>query len=703
MRLYLSLLLLAPSLFGAGKTEILWDSLGVPHIFAADAEGMFYGHGWAQMQNQADLLLRLYGESRGRGAEYWGPSKLALDKWVALNGVPERAQEWYRAQDPAFRKNLDAFARGINDYAAKHPDHVSPSYRQVLPVSGVDVVQHTLRAVHYGYMGSPTRLRTEVAPLVSGARRAELLRGVRPDVVGEAGSNTWAVGPKRSASGKAMLIINPHLQWDDFYSYMEVHLNAPGYDLYGAPQIGFPVPVVGFNRKAGWGRTVNTIDTVDFYQLTVKDGKYQFDGDWKDFSRETRTVKIKVADGSLREEKVEVRKSVHGPVVFDENGITIAMRVAGLDRPKMLEQWYRMGAATNLKQFQDAMRMSSVPMWNANYADDQGHIMLVCAGVIPRRKTGDFSYWGKVVPGDSSKTLWNDYLTFEELPKSIDPASAFHQNANEGPWLTTQPSLKPEQFPAFFGPDPAKAPTFRTKRSLRMIREDPSITYDELLAYKHNTRVELADAVLPDLLAGQTTDPEVLAALSVLSKWDRHMEANSRGAVLFQVWSDAFFGSGDFIDSKLRVKYSQAKPLESAYGIADVPAALAALKAAAGQMKQVYGTLDVPYGEVFRFARGEKDLPGNGGAGRLGLFRTMTYGRRVGSKFYPTHGETFVCAIEFGSPQRAQCLLGYGNASQKGSKHIDDQLPLMVEKKLHPVLRDRNEIESKLEQKELLP
>jgi acyl-homoserine-lactone acylase len=441
---------------------------------------------------------------------------------------------------------------------------------------------------------------------------------------------------------------------------------------------------------------------VDFYQLVVKDGKYSFDGAWKEFARSTKTVKIKLADGSMREEKIEVRKSVHGPVVFDENGVTVAMRVAGLDRPKMLEQWYRMGGATNLKQFQEAMRMTSVPMWNANYADSDGHIMLVCAGVIPRRKVGDFSSWAKVVPGDTSKTLWTDYLTFEELPKSVDPASAFHQNANEGPWLTTQPSLKPEQFPAFFGPDPAKPPTFRTKRSLRMISEDKSITYEELLGYKHNTRVELADAVLPDLLAGKSDDAEVIAALGVLGKWDRHMEVASRGAVLFQMWSDVFFGTGDFIDSKLRVKYDAAKPLESAYGIADVPAALAALKTAAGQMKQVYGALDVPYGDVYRFARGEKDLPGNGGAGRLGLFRTMTYGRRVGTKFYPTHGETFVCAIEFGGPQKAQCLLGYGNATQKGSKHIDDQLPLMVEKKLHPVLRERKEIEAKLEQKEVL-
>ncbi len=123
--------------FAAGKAEILWDHYGVPHIFAADRPSMFYAQGWAQMQAQANLLLRLYGESRGRAAEYWGsPDDVALDRWVQLNGVPERAKEWYDAQDPTFRSYLDAFARGINDYAHAHIDTIAPEVRVVLPVIG---------------------------------------------------------------------------------------------------------------------------------------------------------------------------------------------------------------------------------------------------------------------------------------------------------------------------------------------------------------------------------------------------------------------------------------------------------------------------------------------------------------------------------------------------------------------------------------
>src|SRR6476646_2463678 len=96
--------LLTLSVFGqtsttiaAGSAELLVDTYGVAHIFATDRESMFYAHGWAQMQNQADLLLQLYGESRGRAAEYWGPTHLGRDRSVQLNGVPERSPQWYDA------------------------------------------------------------------------------------------------------------------------------------------------------------------------------------------------------------------------------------------------------------------------------------------------------------------------------------------------------------------------------------------------------------------------------------------------------------------------------------------------------------------------------------------------------------------------------------------------------------------------------
>jgi acyl-homoserine-lactone acylase len=495
-----------------------------------------------------------------------------------------------------------------------------------------------------------------------------------------------------------MLIINPHLAWGNtFYRYMQVHLSGPDFDQVGAPQVGFPVAVVGFNRHTGWGRTVNTIDTVDFYKLEVKDGQYLFDGSLRPFERETRAFKVKQGDGSLREERLEIRRSVHGPVVYEQNGVTIAMRVAGLDRPRMLEQWFRMGEARTLEKFQAALRMMAVPMWHANYADDRGHIMFVFDGLVPKRRQHDFAYWSGVVPGDTSGTLWTDYLTFDELPKSIDPPSGFHQNANEPPWLMTLPRVERAKYPAYIAPSGEALPTMRTLRSLRLITDDRKVTYDELVTKKHSTRMELADKIVPDLLKAAVGSE----AANVLAKWDRSTDVDSRGAVLFQMFVDRYFsGANGGMANKLRVPYDPARPLDSAYGLADPAGAAAALSAAAEECRKQYGALDVKWGDVFRFASGKADLPGNGGPGGSGLFRTIAFSRREGNKYYAASGETIVCAIEFARTQRAQCLLGYGNATQPGSPHLEDQLPMMVQKRLLPVRRDKKDVEGNFELRE---
>src|SRR5580692_3828266 len=81
-------------------TEILWDTYGVPHIFAKDNAGLFRAFGYAQMESHGDLILRLYGQARGRAAEYWGDHYAASDRWVWTNGIPDRAAAWQKEQTP---------------------------------------------------------------------------------------------------------------------------------------------------------------------------------------------------------------------------------------------------------------------------------------------------------------------------------------------------------------------------------------------------------------------------------------------------------------------------------------------------------------------------------------------------------------------------------------------------------------------------
>src|SRR6188508_1306229 len=117
------------------KNEILWDTYGVPHIYGKDTAAVFYGYGYAQAQSNADSIFRLYGESRGRGAEYWGPSYEATAVWLLKNDVPARAKVWYDQQEPTFRSYLDAFAKGMTDYATSHRSAIDPDVLVVLPIT----------------------------------------------------------------------------------------------------------------------------------------------------------------------------------------------------------------------------------------------------------------------------------------------------------------------------------------------------------------------------------------------------------------------------------------------------------------------------------------------------------------------------------------------------------------------------------------
>ncbi len=84
----------------------------------------------------------------------------------------------------------------------------------------------------------------------------------------------------------------------------------------------------------------------------------------------------------------------------------------------------------------------------------------------------------------------------------------------------------------------------------------------------------------------------------------------------------------------------------------------------------------------------------------MGVFRTIAFTQKQGNRYYAANGETIVCAIEFAKNQQANCLLGYGNSTQPGNPHLGDQLPLMSQKKLHPVWREKKDIEAHLEKRE---
>jgi acyl-homoserine-lactone acylase len=674
--------------------EILWDQWGVPHVYASDDAGLFHALGWAETQSHGDLVLQLYGRARGRAAECWGKDWLESDRWVRTMGIPERARQWYEQQTPQFRRNLDEFAAGINEYAAAHGDRLSESARCVLPVTAIDVLAHTQRVIHFSFIGRPQ--------VVAQARQA----------VGDVGSNAWAIAPSRSANGHSMLLINPHLAWAGEQLFYEVHLVAPGIDVYGATLVGFPVISLGFNRQLGWSHTVNTFDGADAYELTLANGGYRFDGAVHAFEVEQQTLLVRQDDGTLRPEALTVRRSVHGPVIAEGKNTAVALRVVGLDAPGMLQQWWDMGRATGLQEFESALRRLQVPMFNVLYADSDGHVLYVFNGRVPRRAGGTYADWLGIVPGDSSANLWTSVLGYDELPRILDPATGWLQNANDPPWTATLPSsLDPQRFPSYI------APSFmhlRAQQSARLLQSNDSITFDEMIGDKHSTRMLLADRVLDDLIASARAhgNDSAKRAAEILAAWDRRGEATSRGAVLFERWVAALQfdrASVAFDDASRRAMvetftttWRPTAPDSTPAGLKATERGVEVLARVADDLLASQRELDVPWGEMHRLRLDGHDLPASGADGDpLGVFRTVWFGP-PGSDGVASAvgGDSFYAAVEFAATPRARVLLAYGNSSQPKSRHAGDQLELFARGEMRTPWLDRADIEAHLESRE---
>ena len=276
-------------------SQIAWDSWGVPHIYADNTDQLFFAQGWAQMHNHANMILELYGSSRGKGAEYWGKEKLQNDLLINTLQFDELADHWETIQDPELKAIYTAFVKGLNSYAIAHPEAIAEKNKVVLPLSTKDVNMHSMYVVFTRFIGGNDLGRIQQWP--------------------DMGSNAYAISPKKSASGHAMLVQNPHLPWWKEFLFFESHLNIGDKSMYGATLVGFPGIAIGFNKNLGWSHTDNTIDNADTYELEINEEGYVLDGKTKAFETASKTIQIKQEDGTMVAQEIPILKTVHGPVI----------------------------------------------------------------------------------------------------------------------------------------------------------------------------------------------------------------------------------------------------------------------------------------------------------------------------------------------------------------------------------------------------
>ena len=384
----------------AYDVEIVRDQFGVPHINGKTDADVAYGLAYAHAEDDFGVLQEVVAMTRGRAGAMMGSDGAPIDYVEQLLGIRDTIRRDYGKIPADVRAVMDAYAAGLNHYADKNPGEVRLS--KLFPVSGRDVAAgFVLRSpFFYGLDDTIKKLSDNKEP--ANEPVAQLTPAGRDPSMN--GSNAFAVAPKRMADGNTWLISNSHQPYEGSVAWYEAVVHSgEGLDMAGALFPGSPFMLLGHNRNLGWTNTVNQPDLIDVYKLVTNADKtqYRMDGKWKPLTQKRIWLSVKLGPFALPVPKT-VYRSEHGPVIVNKNG-AFAIRYAGMDDVKLLEQYFRIQKAKNYNEWIAAMSLRGIPATNFIYADKSGKIGYFYNAVFPNRKPG-FDYT-KILPGDVSASL----------------------------------------------------------------------------------------------------------------------------------------------------------------------------------------------------------------------------------------------------------------------------------------------------------
>jgi acyl-homoserine-lactone acylase len=657
----------------AGLATIRRDRFGVPHIWAQTEEAAAFAHGYATAEDHLPELARLFLRARGEQASQFGPALLQEDIRVHQLGIWETARDHFQDLPPFMQSILNGYADGYNYYLNIHRSGL-PNW--VKPVTGVDVLAHC-RAVL----------------LLDFSLNLELLNEAEKQPIAQ--STMWAIGHSHSKSGHGILLANPHLSWQGRILFHEVQLTVPGVlNISGATLIGFPVITIGFNDNLGWAHTVNSHHTDNLYLLNLKPGvddSYLYDGKWLPLRSRTFEIAVKT-DHGVETQKQTVWLSHYGPLVRIDGDHAYAFKSPNLDLVNFLTEYDEMAKARTLQEFQAALNMQQLPMFNVAYADRAGNIFYLDNGRFPVLPPG-FD-WTKPVSGTTSKTEWFSIYPIPALPQILNPPAGYIQNCNDAPWYANlEKQIDKSRFPPYLGGEDGIG--WRGQMSLKLLDSPAPLTLEAVKHDKYDDHLLLADRLKDDLIASLQShlneSPILAQARSILTAWDNRAAPDSRGAELFMRWWMQYRRAAK---SVFHVPWSAAQPLTTPSGLGDPSAAAKVFARVSTEMKDELGSLNVPWGAIHRLRRGNMDLPLGGANSTL---QNVTYTTTPDGKLIADGGDTYVLAVEFTEPPQAYSVLTYSESSDSTSRHYNDQSHLYVDKTFKPVWFSEKDIAANLE------
>ncbi|WP_290789647.1 penicillin acylase family protein [Flavihumibacter sp. UBA7668] len=708
MRAVFFLLLLLPSFLSAQQvtskeitewenqaknSTIIRDDMGIPHIYGkSDADAVF-GLLYAQCEDDFARVEMNYIEKLGRLAEVQGESKLYDDLLIRLIIDSAEAKRDY-AKAPVWLKKLcQAFADGINYYLHKNPS-VKPAlltrFQPWYPllwtdgsIGAISTADINLQEVKQLYDSASPLVRSESTTFSSSAHT------VFEEPV-PTGSNGFAIAPSQSVSGKALLYINPHVS---FYFRPEVHMvSEEGLNAYGAVTWGQFFIYQGFNENAGWMHTSCYVDAADTYIEDVEERPYgwayRYEGKLRRVKTKSIPLRYKNSEG-WQQKNIVAYYTHHGPIMAKRNNQYLSMKADNRLMEGLIQCWNRT-KVHGLADFKKTLDLKGNISNSTVYADKEGNIAYWHGNRIPKRNPA--LDWTQPMDGTTKATEWQGYHSINETVHQINPPNGWLQHCNSSPFfMSGKNSPNPADFPVYMAPD---GDNFRGINAVRTISEQGKFDLDQLIKAGYDPRLAAFEELIPALIksfdnslqSNDTLFAWLAGPITVLRNWDFKTDTSSIATTLAVEWGQRI------LPTLMAIKAADGKQPDLVQRvriyIRQVPAReqLQVLYATITDLQARYGKWQLPWGSINRFQRispaielefddTKTSYPVGFASGTWGML--PSYNSRIfkGTKNrYGIHGNSFVCAVEFGDRVKAKALLAGGQSGDPGSPHFNDQV-----------------------------
>lgn len=558
------------------SVEIAFDSLGIPHVFAANEEDLLFAEGWLHAQDrlwQLELFRRV---AEGRLAEIFGADVIDSDRFLRTLGVARAAAATEAELDPDARRLLNSYVAGVNMWIQTHEGALPPEFLalRIRPrpwTVASSLAIEKLMAWDLSPYYATQNLAGAVARL--GPERARFLAPDYPDwattILPDAprppdipaaaatlldaasatrASNAWVVGGSRTASGKPILANDMHLALRAPGVWYLAALHGGGFDVAGMTLPGVPFVVAGHSRAVAWGFTNAMVDDLDLFVERVDStdpGRYLTPDGYRAFEAVQETLVVKGRDEPV---VFTVRTTRHGPVISDvvdeltsaiaatkigQGGTpdslagrqVLSLRWASYDPSHSFRAFPRMNRAANAAEFREALRDFDNPHQNVVFADTAGAFGYQMAGHVPAR-AGGREPPELPVPGWTGEWDWQGRLPFESHPATMNPARGYVVTANNPQTAGGVARLITRSW----------EPPFRAQRITQMI-EQARGPLDA--AAIHAMQLDVKDLhaerwVGRAIDAARASGHDDVAAM--LRGWDLRADADSRAAPYYYVW-----------------------------------------------------------------------------------------------------------------------------------------------------------------------